>query len=68
MNNIHKQTDELIIWAAKVAEMVGHNVTTTEVLAKVVLEVEKGSSVDDAKKNIMEVYTNESENYSDRMQ
>lgn len=48
--------------------MVGHNVTTTEVLAKVVLEVEKGSSVDDAKKNIMEVYTNESENYSDRMQ
>ena len=56
MGNLHDQVDSLIIWAAKVAEMVGHNVTTTEVLAKVVLEVENGSSVDDAKKNIMEVY------------
>lgn len=60
MDNLYKKADDLIIWAAEVAEKAGHNVTTTEVLAEVVLKVEKGISVDDAKKNLMGVYTNES--------
>lgn len=60
MDKLHKQADDLIIWAAEVGEKAGHNVTTTEVLAEVILKVEKGISVDDAKKNIMGVYTNES--------
>lgn len=60
MDNLHRQSDDLIIWAAKVAEKAGYNVTTTEVLAEVVLKVGKGISVDDAKRNLMGVYTNES--------
>lgn len=62
MDKLYKQVDELIIWAAGVAEKAEHNVTTTGVLAAVVSKVENGSSVDEAKKNIVEVYTNESKN------
>ena len=68
MNDIHKQTEALITWAAKVAEKSGHKVTTTEVLGKVVLKVSEGKDIDQVKENIMGGYTNEGKNSSYRMQ
>lgn len=67
MNDIHKQTEALITWAAEVAEKAGHNVTTTEVLAKVVLKVNEGKDINQIKENILGGYTDESKNSSYRM-
>lgn len=67
MNDIHKQTEELVTWAAEVAEKAGYNLTTTEILANVVLQVNEGKDIDQVKENIMGGCTDESKNNSYRM-
>lgn len=54
-----EKVEMLIEWAADVAKQSGYNVTTTEVLNALNEMVSEGIELENAKKEIKGVYTNE---------
>lgn len=54
-----EEVEKLINWASSVAEKSGYNVTTTEVLAELVLKVRAGKCLEKIKQEVEEDYTNE---------
>jgi len=54
-----EEVENLINWASDVAEKSGYNVTTTEVLAELVLKVRAGKCLEKIKQEVEEEYTSE---------